>query len=797
MVMTIASGVTPITTPKMLGQPIKRGEDPKLVAGAGAYVEDISLPGMVYLVFVRSPYAHARVRSVDTAAARSLPGVHAVITSSDLAGAFADALPADLPSSFEQAQNPARPLLAGDKVRFVGETVAAVVADSPECANDAVDLVAVDYEPLPAVVDPERALEPGAPLLYEEFGTNLAHRMVKIGGDPDAQFARPDVVVVKERIVNQRVMPASMETRGAAARFDPGTGDLTLWASTQVPHSMRTKCAQILGLSENRVRVIAPDVGGGFGAKIEYSIEEMLTAWFAMRLQRPVRWVEERRENFQAMTHGRDQIDYVEAAATRDGEVVALRVKALADLGGGYQANTAGIASLTPVVLPGVYKTKNIGFELLGVFTNKTPVGAYRGAGRPEATFLVERIMDSVAHELGLDPAEVRRRNFIPPDQFPYTTPMGTSYDTGNYLPALEKLLAETDYAGLRRQQAAWRADPTKPLIGIGLSAYLEICGFGPWESATVRVEPSGQVTVLAGTSPHGQGHTTTFAQIVADELGVPLKNIAVRFNDTAVVATGVGTFGSRSAALGGSAVLGASQRVRDKVVRIAADALEASVADIEVEQGRIGVRGVPDRSTTLAAVAARAYGGDVPDGDEPGLEANRFFKPAGETFPFGAHLAVVQVDRDTGKSRLVKFMAVDDCGRVLNPLILDGQRHGGIAQGAGQALFEQVVYDNEGQLVTSTMGDYAMPRAVDFPVFELDRTETPTPRNPLGVKGIGEAGTIGSTPAIMNAVVDALSHLGVRNIDMPATSERVWQLLHERANGSQKSATSPGSQPT
>jgi carbon-monoxide dehydrogenase large subunit len=661
----------------------------------------------------------------------------------------------------------------------VGEPIVAVVAASRAEAQDAVDAIEIEYEPLPAVADPEAALEPGAPLLYEELGTNLAHRMVKTGGNVEDAFKQPGVRIVKGRFDNPRVLPVPMETRGAAASFDAGTLELTFWASTQFPHSFRTLVAGILDLPETNVRVIAPDVGGGFGAKIEFTAEDVLTGLLAMRLRRPVRWVEERRENFLNMVHGRGQLDYVEAAVKSDGAIVGLKVRAVADLGGRYNLNTPGIATLTPLVLPGPYRTANIEFTLEGVYTSKTPVGAYRGAGRPEATYLVERIVDVVADELKLDPVDVRRKNFLRPDEFPYTTPMGTSYDTGDYAPALERVLDMAGYAELRRKQAAWRDDPDKPLIGIGISGYLEICAFGPWESATVRVEKSGKVTLLAGTSPHGQGHMTPFRQIVADQLGVPLDDIRVLFNDTGRVPTGIGTFGSRSAAIGGSAVLGASERVRDKVIRLAADALEAAPDDVQIERGRISVRGVPDRSTTLSALAARAYNGQVPEGDEPGLEANRFFKPEGETFPFGMHLAVVEIDRETGKVKLVRYLAVDDCGRVLNPMMVDGQRHGGIAQGVGQALFEEVLYDETGQPTTSTLGDYALPRAADFPRFELDSTVTPTPRNPLGAKGIGEAGTIGSTPAIVNAVVDALSYLGVTHLDMPTTPEKVWRVLN------------------
>jgi carbon-monoxide dehydrogenase large subunit len=769
-----------VVTPNMLGLPIKRGEDPRLVSGSGTYLEDLVLPGLVHLAFARSPHAHARVQRVDVSAARAMPGVLAVMTGADADAEIPVELPGDWPTFEEVDHRPPNKILARDRVRYVGEAIVAVVATSRAEAFDAIDAIEIDYDPLPAVSDPEAALEPGAPLLYEQFGTNLAHRLVKTGGNVEEAFSRPDVRVVKGRILNPRVLPVPMETRGAAASVDPSTGELTFWASTQFPHTLRSRVAEILDLPETNVRVIAPDVGGGFGAKIDFTSEDVLTAFFAIKLRRPVRWVESRSENFLNMVHGRGQVDYVEAAVTPSGEIVGLKVRAIADLGGKYNFTTPGIATLTPVVLPGPYRTANIDIVLEGVFTNKTPVGAYRGAGRPEATYLVECIVDMVASEMKLDPGDVRRTNFIAPDAFPYLTPMGTSYDSGDYAPALARLLEMAGYADLRRQQVSQRDDTRKPLLGIGLSGYLEICAFGPWESATVRIERSGKVTLLAGTSPHGQGHVTPFRQIVADQLGVPLEDIRVLFNDTARVPTGVGTFGSRSAAVGGSAVLGASERVRDKVIRLAADALETSPDDVEIGQGRISVRGVPDRSTTLGAIAARAYDGKVPEGDEPGLEANRFFKPEGETFPFGMHLAVVEIDRETGRVSLVRYLAVDDCGRVLNPMMVDGQRHGGIAQGVGQALFEEVLYDSGGQLVTSTLGDYALPRAIDFPEFELDRTVTPTSRNPLGAKGIGEAGTIGSTPAIVNAVVDALSHLGVTHVDMPTKPEKIWRILHD-----------------
>src|ERR1051326_8293077 len=530
-----------VVTPNMLGLPIKRGEDPRLVSGSGTYLEDLVLPGLVHLAFARSPHAHARLGRIDVSAAQHMPGVLAIMTAADADAALDVELPGDWPEFDEVDHRPPNKILARDRVRYVGEGVVAVVASSRAEAFDAIDAIEIDYEPLPAVSDPEAALEPGAPLLYEEFGTNLAHRLIKRGGNVNEAFSRPDVRIVKGRIANPRVLPVPMETRGAAATVDPSTGELTFWASTQFPHTLRSKIAEVLDLSENSVRVIAPDVGGGFGAKIDFTSEDVLTAYFALKLRRPVRWVESRRENFLNMVHGRGQVDYVEAAVTADGDIVGLKVRAIADLGGKYNFTTPGIATLTPVVLPGPYRTPNIDFLLDGVYTNKTPVGAYRGAGRPEATYLVERIVDMVSSEMKLDPGDVRRRNFIAPEAFPYLTPLGTSYDSGDYAPALKRLLEMAGYAELRRKQAAQRNDASRPLIGIGLSGYLEICAFGPRESATVRVERSGTVTLLAGTSPHGQGHMTPFRQIVADQLGVRLEDIRVLFNDTARVAAETG----------------------------------------------------------------------------------------------------------------------------------------------------------------------------------------------------------------------------------------------------------------
>ncbi len=767
---------TPVAAlPKYLGQPIKRREDPRLITGQGTYVDDVRLPGMVYLALLRSPYGHARIRSINVEAAKQAPGVLAVVTNADLEGKLGP-LPTDAGLGvYEDAKNPTRHPLAHGKVRYVGEPVAAVVAETRAGARDALDLIQVDYEPLPVVVDPEKALEDGAPLLFEEFGTNVAHRMVKNAGDFAAAAKEADVVV-RGRLVNQRVFPTPMEPRGSVAQYQRVTDELTLWSSTQIPHGLRGALAGVLGLPENRLRVIARDVGGGFGAKIEVGIEEVLACYFARELDRPVKWYEERRENFQAMIHGRDQIDYIEIAAKKDGTITGMKVKVLADLGGGYNYITAVIANLTPPMIPGVYRVRNVETELIGVFTNKTPIGAYRGAGRPEATYLIERGVDLVARELNLDPAELRRKNFIPPDAFPYKTPLGFTYDSGDYARALDRALELVGYQQLRQEQEEGRKRGR--YLGIGLSTFVEICGFGPWESATVRVLPSAKVQVLTGTSPHGQGHVTTWAQLVADTLQVPIDDITVQHSDTAIVATGVGTFGSRSAPVGGIAVHGAVHKVREKAIRIAANLLESAPEDVVLENGRFLIKGVPDKSVSLGRVAAAAYAAKVPEGDEPGLEATQFFKPAGETFPFGAHVAVVEVDPDTGKVKLLRYVAVDDCGPVINPMIVDGQIHGGLVQGIAQALFEEVVYDDSGQLLSGTLADYAVPKADDVITFELERTETPSPLNPMGIKGVGELATIGSAPAIMNAVVDALAPFGVKHLDMPATAQKVWRAM-------------------
>jgi carbon-monoxide dehydrogenase large subunit len=763
-----------------VGQPLRRREDPRLLIGQGTYADDIQLPGMVYLAVKRSPHAHATIDRTDLDVVRAMPGVLAAADNRDFHGQLGP-LPVDAGlNAYPNPRVPPRHPLAHHTVRYVGEPVAVVVAESRAVARDAVEAIEVDYTPLPAVVDVEQALRPEAPRVFEDFEDNIACRVVRQHGEY-ARAARDAAVIVRLRIVNQRVFPAPMEPRCSVAHYLAATRELTLWSSTQIPHQLRAELARLLGMPTTGLRVIARDVGGGFGAKIEVGVEELLACHYARQLERPVNWCEERRENFVAMIHGRGQVDEVELAAGGDGTILGFKIRVRADLGAGYQYVTA-VANYTIQMIPGVYGCRNVDAELLEVFTNKTPAGAYRGAGRPEAALAVERAVDRLAAQLGLDPVDVRRKNFIPPSAFPYRTPLGYVYDSGEYERALDRTLELGNYPRLRREQE--RARAAGRYIGLGVAVASEICGDGPWESATVRVGVDGAVDVLTGTSPHGQGHITTWAQLVADALQVPLTSIVVRHSDTAVVPTGVGTFGSRSAAVGGSAVQIAAERVRARALRVAAHQLEVSPADVELVQGRYVLRGVPDRSLSLADVAAAAYAGLVPDTDEPGLEATHAFKIAGETFPFGAHLALVEVEPETGKVSLLKYVAVDDCGKVINPLIVDGQRHGGLAQGIGQALFEEVTYGDDGQLLTGTLAEYVLPRADDLIDFTLDRTETPTPLNPLGAKGVGELSTIGSPAAIMNAVVDALAPAGVSHVDMPATPEKLWRELRRSGVG-------------
>jgi carbon-monoxide dehydrogenase large subunit len=761
----------------LIGAEVKRKEDPRLIRGAGSYVGDLKLPGMLHVALVRSPYPHARIGAIDRAAAEAMPGVVAVITGADLQESYELMPSASSGEGGGGSTKTARtryPLSVG-LVRHAGEAVAAVIAASLPEAIDAAEAVQVDWEPLPSVADPLRALEPDAPIIFAGMSNNIDHARKRVRGDAAAAFAGA-YRVVKQRMVNQRLCGMPMEGRAVAAAADAATGGVTIWSSTQTPHQIRGEVAAVLRLNESQVRVIAPDVGGGFGVKIGIYPEEALIAALAMRMNTPLRWVESRLEHVLTTTHGRGQVADLEAAVQADGTIDALRMRVVADLGAYPLA--PGLPDLTTAMATGVYKIPVVELEAVCVYTNTTPVAAYRGAGRPEAAYYIERVIDLVADELGLDPAQVRRVNFIPPDAFPYKTPTGLTYDSGEYDRALTKALEISGYDALRAEQAA-RLTSGGPLLGIGIACYVEMCGFGPYESAQIKVEPSGSVTVTTGISPHGQGTGTTFAQIVADQLGADFERIVVKHGDTASTPMGIGTMGSRSLAVGGAALSRAASTLREKARKIAAFMLEANEADVELHEGAYQVRGTPDASLTLAQIAKRAYGGKLPAEIDNGLEATDFFRPADLIYPFGAHVAVVEVDRDTGAVRVHSYFSVDDCGPRISPIIVAGQVHGGLAQGIAQALLEEVVYDASGQLLTGSLMDYALPKASFFPAFTLDQTVTPTPLNPLGVKGIGEAATVGSTPAIANAVIDALSHAGVRHVDIPLRAEKVWRALH------------------
>jgi carbon-monoxide dehydrogenase large subunit len=778
---------------RYIGEPLKRKEDPRLITGQGAYVDDIPLPGTLHCAFVRSPHGHARLKAVRTDRAARHPGVVAVVTARDIAGKVGT-MPCGW--SLPDLKTPPHPVLAEGKVRLVGDRVAAVVAEDRYAARDALDLIEVDYEPLPAAVDLERAFAPGAPAVHEQVQDNTAFVWGFPGQGVEEAFAKADRVV-RLRLVNHRVIPTAMEPRGVLAQFKPAAGELTVWTSTQAPHLIRALLGMVLKFPEHKLRVIAPEVGGGFGSKIYLYPEEVLVAHLAMQLERPVKWIEDRRENYQVTTHGRDRVDYVEVAVKNDGTILGLKCKCIGNLGAYLSTFAPAIPSaFFGIMLSGAYRIPAIACEVRGVFTNTSMVDAYRGAGRPEACYVLERTVDRVAMELGLDPAEVRRRNYIPPEAYPYTTATGVTYDSANHRAALEKALTLVGYEALRKEQAQLRKNGR--LLGIGLSSYVEVCGVGPskglaaaggggggWELGTVRVHASGKVTVLTGCSPHGQGNETSYAQIVADGLGVSPEDVEVFHGDTQIVPFGTGTFGSRSAAVGGTAVYLSVQKVREKARAIAAHLLEAPPEKVTWDGTRFVVQGDPNRAKTLGEVAGAAHlATPLPPEIEPGLEASTVFDPSNFTWPFGTHVAVVEVDPETGKVQFERYVAVDDCGNVINPLLVDGQVHGGIAQGIGQALYEQAVYDEHGQLLTGSLMDYAVPKAEDLPSYETDRTVTPSPVNPMGVKGVGEAGTIAATPAVVNAVLDALSPLGIRELDMPLTTEKIWRAIRGAKEG-------------
>ena len=760
--------------PSMFGVPALRSEDPRFLTGRARYLENLPIEGALRAVFVRSIMPHARLHGVRIDAARAMPGVAGVFTAGDL---DLPRLPASgvVEGGGGTLEGPfGREALAREVVRFTGEAIAVVVADSLAHAEDAAEAVLPNMDPLPAVTDVEAALGQGSPLLWPEHGSNVVSSFESNWGDD--VLAGADVVV-RGRFVNQRVAPVPME--GNAIAVEPhGDGTVTAWVSTQVPFDVRDDLADALGVEKDAVRAIAPDVGGGFGAKLQVYPEYLAVAVAAARLGRPVRWVESRSEGMVALTHGRAQVQHVEIGARRDGTIVGLRADLIADMGaypiGAFLPNT------TQEMLSGVYAIPRIASRSRSVVTNATPVAPYRGAGRPEATALVERAVDMVAAELGLDPIEVRRKNLIPPDAFPYRTVSGVVYDTGDYERALGEARRLAGYDVLRAEQAVRRKRGDHLALGIGVACYVEITSFGAKEFASVEVHPDGTVTVMTGTSPHGQGHETAFAQLASGVLGVPFEAIRVVHSDTGLVKRGAGTWASRSLQAGGSSVFERCGEVLEKARAIAAHVLEAAVHDVELAEGaRFAVRGAPERAIGLARVAQIAADASrLPDGMDAGLRAEGVYREPSSTFPFGAHVAVVEVDTETGDVRLLRHVAVDDCGRVLNPALVEGQVHGGLAQGIAQALFEEVRYDDEGNPMSSTLTTYAMPTAAELPHFETIRTETPTPVNPLGVKGIGESATIGSTPAVQNAVIDALSPWGVPHLDLPLTPERVWRAL-------------------
>jgi carbon-monoxide dehydrogenase large subunit len=771
-----------------VGRALKRKEDPRLIMGRATYTDDMMLPGMLYAAIVRSPEAHAKITSIDTSAAREHPGVEGVFTGEDLADLAAPCPMVFVPPGVEMRVPDHWPL-ARDKVGYVGQAVAVVVGSDKYGVVDAAALVDVDYDPLPVVTDPEAALEEGAPVIHDEFGTNTVFEWSLPGGDIDAAFEEADVVVEK-RIVNHRTAGAAIEPRSVLAEWREGK--LTLWSATQIPHICRVILSIQLGLTEDKIRVVAPEVGGGFGSKLQVYGEEVLACWLARKTGKPVKWTATRSEDMSTTHHGRDQIDYLRIGAKSDGTVTGIHARIIQDCGAYHLIEGPVIPTFSACVMGGVYNFPAIQTDIVGVFTNKFTTDAIRGAGRPEATHMIELTMDALAAELNMDPLELRRKNFI--TEFPSERPHGFIYDSGDYHGTLDRCLEMLDLDAFRREQEELRGKGI--YRGVGFSTYVEICGLGPsralgpegwgmqggyFESAQVRVHPTGSVTVYTGTSPHGQGHETSFAQIAADRLGVTPDVVDVIHGDTNTGPFGKNTYGSRSLAVGGEAIARAAERVQDKARRIVAHKLEAAPEDIELSEGSFQVRGSPDRSMNLADVAGEAYiPADLPEGMEAGLDEMCFYDPSNFVWPFGAHACITEVDAETGRVDVVRYVAVDDCGPAVNPLLIDGQIHGGIVHAVGQVLYEQVAYDEEGQLQTSTFVDYALPSAADVPSFETDRTETPSPTNTLGVKGVGEAATIACSPAVVASVLDALAPLGVTDIDMPLTPMRVWQAIEE-----------------
>jgi carbon-monoxide dehydrogenase large subunit len=784
---------------KEVGQARRRKEDARLITGRTQWTDNLVLPGMLHMAIVRSPVAHAKLRNVDLEAARSAPGVIAVFSGRDFAEEQGS-IPCAWPVTPDMV-NPGHPSLAVEEVNHVGEAVAVIVARSKAAAQDAVELVDVDYDPLPVVLDMEQAVAENPDLCHDHLDSNESFRFVfesgaaGTGQDTDQAFADAEVVVSR-RFVQQRLIPAFMEPRSTVVQ--PQGDNYTMWSATQIPHILRLMLAMVTGTPEHKIRVIAPDVGGGFGGKLQVTPEEVITLLVAKRLGKPVKWTETRSESLMSAHHGRDQIQYIDIASDREGNVKGLKVHILSDMGAYLRLVSPGVPILGAFMYPAIYKFPAYRFDCQGVFTNKTPTDAYRGAGRPEATFAVERIMDELALELGMDPLELRRKNWIKAEEFPFTTIAGLEYDSGDYDAATQQALELIGYDELREEQRRRRESNDPVQLGIGFSTFTEMCGLAPsrvlgslsygaggWENAAIRMLPTGKVEVVTGSSSHGQGHETAWSQLVADELGVPFEDIEVLHGDTSISPRGLDTYGSRSLVVGGAAVVNAAQKVVAKAKKVAAHLLEANEDDLQFEGGKFSVRGTPGTSLAIQEIALATFAAhNFPEGVEPSIDADATFDPVNFSFPHGTHICAMEVDTETGMVKIRKYACVDDVGKIVNPLIVEGQVHGGLAQGIAQALYEEAVYDADGNLTTGTFVDYLVPSAADLPHFDTGNTVHEAPGNPIGAKGVGEAGCIASTPAVVNAALDAVRHLGVSDILMPLTPERVWRAIHQGGDG-------------
>ena len=803
--MTMVEEPTTTAGPeKEIGKARRRKEDARLITGKTTWTDNMVLPGMLHLAVVRSPVAHAKITHVDLTAAQQAPGVIAVYSGRD----FADeqgSIPCAWPVTPDMV-NPGHPSVAVEEVNHVGEAVAVIVARSKTAAQDAVELVDIDYDPLPVVLDMEKAIGQDAALCHDHTSSNESFNFVfdagevGTGADTEQAFAAAEVVVSR-RFVQQRLIPAFMEPRSVVVQ--PQGDNFTLWSSTQIPHVLRVMLAMTTGVPEHKLRVIAPDVGGGFGGKLQIIPEEVITLLVARRLGKPVKWTETRSESLMSAHHGRDQIQYIDIAADREGNVKGLRCRILADMGAYLRLISPGIPILGAFMYVGIYKFPAYRFECRGIFTNKVPTDAYRGAGRPEATFAIERIMDELAVELDMDPLELRRKNWINASEFPYTTAAGLEYDSGDYETATQQALQLIGYDELRAEQRRRREANDPVQLGIGFSTFTEMCGLAPsrvlgslsygaggWENAAIRMLPTGKVEVVTGSTPHGQGHETAWSQLVADSLGVPFEDIEVLHGDTAISTRGMDTYGSRSLVVGGAAVMKAADKVIAKARRVAAHLLEASEDDLDFSAGTFSVRGTPGTGVSIQEVALATFAAhNFPDGVEPSIDAEATFDPVNFSYPHGTHICAMEVDTETGLVKIRKYACVDDIGVIVNPLIVEGQVHGGLAQGIAQALYEEAVYDADGNLTTGTFVDYLVPSAADLPHFDTGNTVHPAPGNPIGAKGVGEAGCIASTPAVVNAALDAVRHLGVSDILMPLTPERVWRAIHQGGDGGGRAA--------